>query len=120
MPGGSKYEGPPNALAAYTAAVEASTSGAAVKGAKNPYTSLNGHMTSFLDADGIMAIRLSDDLTDEFRAAYDSGDVHQYGATMRGYSSVQANLLADTAAIADWFDRSWTWIGSLEPKPTKK
>ena len=120
MPGGSKYEGPPDALTAYTAAVEGSSSGAEVKGAKNPYTSRNGHMFSFLDADGTMAIRLSDEMTEEFRTAFDSGDVTQYGATMRGYSSVPADLLVDTAAISSWFDRSWEWIGSLPPKPTTK
>ena len=52
MPGGSKYEGPPAALSAYRSVVEASRSGTEVKGAKNPCTSRNGHMFSFLDADG--------------------------------------------------------------------
>ena len=120
MPGGSKYEGPPDALEAYTSAVEGSRSDAEVKGAKNPYTSRNGHMFSFLAADGTMALRLSDDMTDEFRSSYESGDVIQYGATMRGYSSVPADLLADTETLAAWFDRSWEWIATLPPKPTKK
>ena len=119
MPGGSKYEGPPETLDAYRSAVEASRSGTGVKGAKNPYTSRNGHMFSFLAADGTMALRLSDELTDEFRSTYESGDVIQYNATMRGYSSVPSELLADTAALAAWFDRSWEWIGTLPPKPTK-
>ncbi len=44
----------------------------------------------------------------------------QYGATMRGYSSVPAELLAEVEAITAWFDRSWDWIGTLPPKPTKK
>ena len=120
MPGGSKYEGPPEALDAYRAAVETSGSGTDVKGAKNPYTSRNGHMFSFLDAAGTMAIRLSDELTDEFRSDYESGDVTQYGSTMRGYSSVPKELLDDTETLAAWFDRSWAWVGTLPPKPTKK
>lgn len=120
MPGGSKYEGPAEKLEQYAAAVEESEGGAEVKGAKNPYTSRNGHMFSFLAADGTMALRLPDDLTDEFRSQYDSGDVMQYGATMRGYSSVPAELLADTGEVAGWFDKSWNWIGTLPPKPTKK
>ena len=120
MPGGSKYEGPPEALAAYLTAVEESQSGAEVKGAKNPYTSRNGHMFSFLDPGGTLALRLSDELTTEFRASFESGDVIQYGATMRGYSSVPAELLADTETLADWFDRSWNWIGTLPAKPTKQ
>ncbi len=120
MPKGSKYEGPPEALDAYLSVVERSQSGAEVKGAKNPYTSRNGHMFSFLDAGGTMALRLPDEMTEEFRSTYDSGDVIQYGATMRGYSSIPAQLLADADTLRAWFDQSWEWIGTLPPKPTKK
>ena len=120
MPGGSKYEGPPDKLEQYTAVVDLSSSDAEVKGAKNPYTSRNGHMFSFLDKQGTMALRLSDDLIADFRSKYDSDDVIQYGATMRGYSSVPDELLANAEELVDWFDKSWDWIGSLPPKPTKK
>ena len=116
MPGGSKYTGPPEALEAYAAAIAASGSGAEVKGAKNPYTSRNGHMTSFLAADGTAAIRLSDELTEEFRGEFESGDVASYGSTMRGYSLVPEDLLADAEGLAAWFDRSWEWVGTLPPK----
>jgi hypothetical protein len=77
-------------------------------------------MTSFLDADGAVALRLSDELTAAFRSTYESGDVIQYGATMRGYSSVPAELLADADALASWFDRSWDWVGTLPAKATTK
>ncbi len=120
MPGGSAYPGPPEALELYAAAVARSASGASVKGAKNPYTSRNGHMFSFLDAEGAMALRLSDELRDEFLATYDSGPVMQYGRTMRGYVAVPAELLHHTDELAGWFDESHDWIGTLEPKPTKK
>ena len=120
MPGGSKYEGSPEILEQYTAVVDHSRTGAEVKGAKNPYTSRNGHMFSFLDRDGTMALRLSDELTAEFRSQHESGDVVQYGATMRGYSSVPAEVLADTDELAGWFEKSWSWIGTLPPKPTKR
>lgn len=120
MPGGSEYQGPAEALELYTAAVEASRADAVVKGAKNPYTSRNGHMFSFLDQEGTMAIRLSEELCDDFMSEYESGPVMQYGSVMRGYVSVPADLLAKTDTIAEWFDRSFDWIGTLEPKPTKK
>ncbi len=57
MPGGSDYQGPSDALKRYAAVVEQADE--VVKGAKNPYTSRNGHMFSVLDVDGTMAIRLS-------------------------------------------------------------
>ena len=120
MPGGHDYPGPAEALAQYGAVVEAARSDAEIKGAKNPYTSRNGHMFSFLTREGEMALRLSDELADEFQSQYESGPVMQYGSVMRGYVSVPAGLLADPEQLAPWFDRASDWIGSLPPKPTKK
>lgn len=120
MPGGSEYPGPVEALERYSAVVETAKADSKVKGAKNPYTSCNGHMFSFLTPEGVMAIRLSDEEGAEFKSQYESGEVKQYGAVMRGYVSVPDDLLADTGSMADWFDRSHDWIGTLPPKPTKK
>ena len=39
---------------------------------------------------------------------------------MRGYASVPADLLAKTKELSAWFARAHDWIGTLEPKPTKK
>ena len=118
MPGGSDYQGPPDALERYAAVVE--QAGEAVKGAKNPYTSRNGHMFSFLDVDGAMALRLSDELSDGFVSTYESGPVIQYGSVMRGYVSVPDDLLSDTEELSSWFEKAYVWIGTLEPKATKK
>lgn len=120
MPGGSDYQGPPQALELYTAVVDAGSGDTIVKGAKNPYTSRNGHMFSFLDADGTMALRLSKELGAEFLEKYDTGPVIQYGSVMRGYVSIPDELLQDTGKLVDWFDKAFEWIGTLEPKPTKK
>jgi hypothetical protein len=119
VPGGSDYQGPPAALERYAAIVARSSGDTVVKGAKNPYTSLNGHMFSFLDVDGSMAIRLSDAMREEFLSEYDSGPVIQYGSVMRGYVSVPEALFADSEKSAYWFDRSREWIATLDPKPTK-
>ena len=114
MPGGSDYRGPSDALERYAAVVEGA--GDVVKGAKNPYTSRNGHMFSFLDPDGQMAIRLSDELADDFLSTYESGPVVQYGSVMRGYVSIPDDLLTDTDELVSWFEKSYEWIGTLEPK----
>jgi hypothetical protein len=120
MPGGSAYPGPSEALELYTAVVEQSAAHASVKGAKNPYTSRNGHMFSFLDAAGTMALRLSDELREDFLTRYDSGPVMQHGSVMRGYVAVPDELLHNTDELAGWFDKSHDWIGTLQPKPTRK
>ena len=108
-----------DALQRYRALVDASGRGE-VKGAKNPYTSRNGHMFSFLDSEGTMALHLSEELEAEFRARYESGPVIQYGRAMRGYSSVPPELLADTETLRGWYDRAWDWIGTLQPHSTTR
>ncbi len=113
------YPGPPDALERYEAVV-AGNPDVDRKGARNPYTSRNGHMFSFLDPDGHMALRLPPDRYDDFLEAYDSGPVESYGKTMRGYVSVPADLLERTVELQPWFDESHDWIGTLEPKPTKR
>ena len=119
MPAGHKYKGPPEALTLYKAVVESNRE-VEVKGAANPYTSRNGHMFSFLDADGSMALRLSKEMGQEFMAAYESGPVIQYNSVMKGYVSVPESLLAETSQLLNWFNKSHDWIATLEPKPTRK
>ncbi len=118
MPGGSDYQGPHDALERYAAVVEGADE--PVKGAKNPYTSRNGHMFSFLDGDGAMALRLSEESADEFLSRYESGPVIQYGSVMRGYVAIPDDLLSDTEELGSWFEKAYEGIGTLEPKPTKK
>ena len=116
MPGGSDYQGPAEALERYRQIIEASSSDAVVKGAKNPYTSRNGHMFSFLDRDGTMALRLSDELRGEYGAEFPADPVIQYGSVMRGYVAIPDELFDDLETLAEWFDRSYDWIGTLDPK----
>lgn len=120
MPNASEYEGPPEALERYRAVVDAGSGDAIVKGAKNAYTSRNGHMFSFLDPTGMMALRFSDEDTERFRSEFESGPVMQYNSVMHGYSSVPPDLLTDTDTLVTWFDRSYEWIGTLPPKETKR
>ena len=77
-------------------------------------------MFSFLDVDGSMALRLSEELADEFLSTHDSGPVMQYESVMRGYVSVPDHLLSNTEELSSWFTRAHDWIGTLEPMPTKK
>ena len=100
--------------------VDGSAGDSELKGAKNPYTARNGHMFSFLDGKGAMALRLSEELQKAFLGQYDSGPVIQYGSVMRGYLSVPDDLLGRTDELRDWFDKSYDWVGTLDPNPTKK
>jgi hypothetical protein len=115
----AQYPGPQDKLGAYEAVV-ATQPDLPRRGARNPYTSLNGTMTSFLDATGSMGLRLSAADREEFLAHYDSGPAEQYGRTMREFVVVPDALLVDTAALTPWFARSVAWVATLPPKPTKR
>jgi hypothetical protein len=80
------YGGPPDRLVLYERLVLA-TPGVERKGATIPYTSRNGHMFSFLDATGSIALRLPPEARDEFLARYDSRLAEQHGHTMKEYAA---------------------------------
>jgi hypothetical protein len=113
------YPGPAGALEMYERLVEGHPE-AERKGAKIPYTSRNGHMYSFLASDGVMALRLPDELREEFLAEYGTDPVEQYGRVMAEYVAVPEELLDDTSGLLTWFERSHDWIGTLKPKPTRR
>lgn len=90
------------------------------KGKTNPYTSVNGHMFTHLDKTGTMGIRLPDDEREAFLEKYDSGPYVQYGAVMRGYASVPDELLQNTEELLPYLEKSYAYVSSLKPKPTKQ
>ena len=85
-----------------------------------PYTSRNGHMFSFLDPAGSMALRLSADDRDAFLAKYRTRLAEQHGRVMQEFVVVPDDLLERTDELAEWFARSYEWIGTLKPKPTTR
>ena len=112
MPKGSAYPGSPDHLAAYAALVERHGE-AELKGAKNPYTSRNGWMTSFLDPDGAICFRLgAGDKADLLEVG--GAAVEQYGKNMPDFASAPATMSA--ADLDRWFATSWAHTGTLEPK----
>jgi TfoX N-terminal domain len=113
------YAGPPDRLRLYERLV-AATPGVELKGATMPYTSRNGHMFSFLDPAGAMALRLPADAREEFLARYGAELAMQHGRTMKEYVLVPADLLERSAELQPWVARSHEWIGTLKPKPTTR
>ena len=115
----SAYQGPAHKLALYERLVEA-TPGIERKGATMPYTSRNGHMFSFLDAAGRMALRLPPDARAEFMTQYGASAAEQHGRTMPEYVVVPDGLLARTDELQPWLARADEWIGTLKPKATAR
>ena len=89
-------------------------------GAKMPYTSLNGHMFSYLAEPGSLALRLPATEREEFLARFGARLQEAYGFVQKEYVAVPDALLADTATLAPYFAASLAYVGRLKPKPTKR
>ncbi len=111
----AKYQGPADRLALYQELV-ASVEDVERKGAANPYTSRNGYMTSFIDKEGEVSLRLSREDQQEFIGRYDSRIPVQYGKNMPDFAVVPNDLLERQDELRPWFVRSWEFVGTLEPK----
>lgn len=90
------------------------------KGKANPYTSVNGHMFSFLGKDGILAVRLSDEDKSAYEEKYKTGPVISYNAVMRGYVPIVDEVFYNQELLKSYIEKSYNYISSLKPKPTKK
>jgi TfoX/Sxy family transcriptional regulator of competence genes len=90
------------------------------KGATMPYTSLNGHMFSFLAKDGKLALRLPSGERESFLVKYETELSVQHGAVMKEYVVIPDSLLERTQELKEYFDVSYEYVSSLKPKPTKK
>jgi hypothetical protein len=115
----SGYSGPSERLGLYEKLV-ARIPAVERKGKTMPYTSRNGHMFSFLDPAGSMALRLPPDARDEFLSRYGTTIVEQHGRTLKDYVIVPDSPLERTDELQEWFARSHDWVGSLKPKPTPR
>jgi len=77
-------------------------------------------MFSFVDAAGLLCLRLSKDDKTAFENQYKTTDVIQYGAVMRGYVPMPVKILNDAKTMQLWFEKCVENARSLKPKPTKK
>jgi hypothetical protein len=90
------------------------------KGAANPYTSLNGHMFTYLNSSGTLALRLPEKEREEFLENYKTTLFEAYGAVMKEYVAVPDALLKNTKELRKYLDMSYGYIKTLKAKPTKK
>jgi ABC-type transporter MlaC component len=90
------------------------------KGAANPYTSMNGHMFTYLNPLGTLALRLPPDEREKFLKKYNTTLFEAYGAVMKEYVTVPDSLLKKTKELKKYFDMSYGYVRTLKPKPTKK
>ncbi len=91
------------------------------KGKTTPYTSLNGHMFSFLSKTGTMGLRLSQEDRAQFIQQYKAQLMEQHGRVMKEFVEVPAAALVEHFDdLSVWLAKSYAHTASLKPKPTKK
>src|ERR1700736_3612027 len=83
------------------------------KGATVPYTSLNGHMFSYLAKSGEMALRLPEEPRETFLKKYKTTLCAQYGIVQKEYVMVPDKLLRRTVELKEYFYLSSAYVGSL-------
>jgi hypothetical protein len=90
------------------------------QGATVPYTSLNGHMFSYMSKEGKLELRLPAGEREAFLKKYTAKVCEAYGKVQPEYVEVPDSLLASTSELKKYFDISYAYVSSLKPKPTAK
>jgi hypothetical protein len=86
------------------------------KGAVHPYTSLNGHMFTYLDQTGTLGIRLPKDELEAFLKKYKTGLFKSYGVVKKDWVTVPDTLLKNTKELKKYLEISYKFVGTLKPK----
>jgi hypothetical protein len=110
---------PAKTLAAYEKVIS-KLEGIERKGATMPYTSLNGHMFSFIGQDGSVALRLPADLREEVMRTHSAKPCMAHGVVMKEYIIIPDDLLHNTRVISKYFKLSHSYVELLKPKVTKR
>lgn len=90
------------------------------KGKANPYTSVNGHMTSFLMKEGHLALRMSKTDQAAFVEKHKTEPCISYNTVMKEYVVVPDEILHSLDEVKVYFEMSYGYVSGLKPKPTRK
>lgn len=86
------------------------------KGVAHPYTSVNGHMFTYLDQTGTLGLRLPKDVVDAFLKKYKTTLFISYGAVKKDYVTVPDSLLRATKELKKYLEISYAYTKTLKPK----
>jgi len=115
MPATKKSTIPANKLAQYEKLI-ATNPNIECKGDVHPYTSLNGHMFTYLDQTGVMGLRLPQDELENFLKKYKTTLFKSYGVIKKDYVTVPDALLANTKELKKHLEISYEYVKTLKPK----
>jgi len=90
------------------------------KGVALPYTSVHGHMFTFLSAEGTLGVRLPSPQREEFLKKYGTSLFIAHGAVLKEYVVVPEDLFRAAGELLKYLDLSYEYVGSLKPKQPRK
>jgi hypothetical protein len=106
---------PEEKLALYEKLI-ASKPGIERKGDVHPYTSLNGHMFTYLDQTGTLGLRLPKDVLEAFLKKYETTLFESYGVVKKDCVRVPDSLLKNTKDLKKYLELSYEYVKTLKPK----
>jgi hypothetical protein len=115
MPAAKKSKIPPAQLDLYEKLI-ATVPAIERKGAVHPYTSLNGHMFTYLDQTGTLGIRLAPDQVEAFLKKYKTTMFESYGVVKRDWVTVPDSLLRNPKELKKYLVASLENVRTLKPK----
>ena len=86
------------------------------KGDVHPYTSVNGHMFTYLDQTGTLGMRLPKDEVEAFLKKYKTKLFETYGVVKKDYVTVPDALLKNTKVLQKYLQISFEYTKTLKPK----
>jgi hypothetical protein len=86
------------------------------KGDVHPYTSMNGHMFTYLDQAGTLGIRLPHEEVEGFLVRYKSTLFESYGVVKKDWVKVPEALLKNTRGLKKYLEMSLEHVKTLKPK----
>ena len=86
------------------------------KGDVHPYTSVNGHMFTYLDQTGNLGMRLSHEEVEAFLTKYKSTLFESYGVVKKDWVTVPDALLKNTKELKKYLQVSYQYVQTLKPK----
>ena len=99
----------------------AAVEGVELKGARCPYTSLNGHMMSSISKADCIGLRLEKDDRLEFIDKYETTLFEAFpGFFQKEYVAIPESMHSNTRALRKYFKKSHEYVSSLKPKKTTK
>lgn len=90
------------------------------KGVGLPYTSVHGHMFTFLSAEGTLGVRLPSPQREEFLRKYGTSLFVAHGAVLKEYVQVPEELFSNPGELLRYLDLSYEYVGGLKPKQPRK